>query len=107
MEKDANEAFYTYYNFIDDPKSSTKHLTIATTEEFNVFIEEIEGESPEFIPKYESKPVLFDMLPNELIISCIKWACLLDINNFTSISLVSRKMLLLTRDTALWSFLCR
>ena len=96
-----NSTYYTYYNFTENDEPSDSIMS----PEMQQMLTEFQHSPIHFEPKDSSKPVILDRLPNEILLQCLRWLCLLDVSYVHTLSLTCKKFFLLLRDPSLWAFL--
>ncbi|KNC96641.1 uncharacterized protein SPPG_07854 [Spizellomyces punctatus DAOM BR117] len=102
-ESDPNSEFYTYYDFHEH--THTTHNDHAN--EITDLVERFQALDVAFMPHILDRKITLAKLPSEIVTQIIHWALLLHGHDtFCSLSLVSRKMLLLCREQSVWRFVC-
>ncbi|KAJ3093050.1 F-box only protein 9 [Quaeritorhiza haematococci] len=96
--------FFTYYNFDDHTTTSTSDTRAES--ELDKLVKQFELMDIAFQPHRANKKGFFSALPSEIVLQCIKWAMYRDLSSYFSLSLVCRKMFLLTQEKTLWRFMC-
>lgn len=116
VDAENSEMFYTYYSLEqeqpsakDDPDDLENPFYAGLRDKFSEPVLSPEDNTlrpVDFEPLDPEKPVKIAVLPNEIITHIMKFAIYQDISALNSISLVCKKMYLITREQPIWRFIC-
>ncbi|ORX61315.1 hypothetical protein DM01DRAFT_1316000 [Hesseltinella vesiculosa] len=81
-------------------KDSSSH------EPFKALLEDFSMQDLSLVPRLDYRPVFLAKLPNEILVTVMKYATLLSLATFFELAVVCKKFCLLTRSPTIWRCLC-